>query len=696
MNGAISVAAGAEVKGTLFAKAGAVGLGADVILEGRMLTMGGAITMGIGSSATPPPMPSTIPIFCEADCSPAPAADILGVLSDFTLFTKFGNAGNTGISGISGTIGTNAGAITGYTGGIHIGTEEIANALVSQAETDLDAAYIALMDMTSTGTGSAAYFNETIAPGVYDIPTAGALGGTIILDAAGDPDAIFVFRVAGAFNIAAATKMVLTNGASRCNVFWLGGAGVATGAVNIGASCEIVGTFMAHGGACNSGGGVFMSGRQLSTGGAVNTNNAVVYNNPECVTSTVVGGSNIVASISGSSDVSCFGGNNGSATASASGGVTPYSYSWSNGETGANAFALTAGTHTVTVTDGNLNQAQENVTISQPTLLVASASIAVAKCTSYTVPSGDETYTSSGVYMDTIPSASGCDSVLTISVAIDETPDVTTFTSRTMEQFRVNWEYLLPVTANDTNFRIRYWPQGSPAMFNDKTQSPSDFQKKITGLTSNTWYDVKVGFACLDGSFIWGATESVKTKIQSCSTPSNTLQVVPLQSSMATATWQDQGADEYKIRLRPAGGAWTWSTTSSATKTFAGLSSHTLYQYQVKARCGAVWSKYSPISQLFTAVGTWGTRLANTTENDLLSVDIYPNPVASGQAITVNINQSLARVSVSILDMAGRTVYHNSHFNTQQILLDLNLSKGLYRLRMISDGQEFGRNLIIK
>ncbi|WP_343634804.1 MopE-related protein [Fluviicola sp.] len=40
------------------------------------------------------------------------------------------------------------------------------------------------------------------------------------------------------------------------------------------------------------------------------------------------------------------------------------------------------------------------------------------QCTSYTVPSGDETYFASGVYHDTIPNAAGCDSVLTINLTI--------------------------------------------------------------------------------------------------------------------------------------------------------------------------------------------------------------------------------------------------------------------------------------
>jgi hypothetical protein len=302
INGAISVAAAADLKGTLFSKTGAVGLAAGALLEGRMFTMSGAITLGIGAIATSPPCVSTIPIFCEASCSPAPSVDVLGSLSNFTLFASVGNVGNTGISGINGNIGTNAGAITGYTNGIHIGTEQIMNTVTAQAALDLDAAYIALMALTATGTGSATYLNETITPGVYAIPTSGALGGTITLDAGGNPNAIFVFRFAGAFNIAAASKMILANGARRCNIFWLAGAGVSTGALNIGASCEIKGTFIAHGGACNSGGGVFMSGRQFSTLGAVNTDNAVIYNNPECVTSVSLNAPSVLTQIGNEGD----------------------------------------------------------------------------------------------------------------------------------------------------------------------------------------------------------------------------------------------------------------------------------------------------------------------------------------------------------------------------------------------------------
>jgi hypothetical protein len=286
--GAISVAANANLKGTLFAQIGAVGIGADAVLEGRMLSMEGAITTGVGAVVSLPPGICTIPIFCESGCSPAPSVDVLGVLSNYALFTSFGAVSNTSTSEINGKIGTDAGASSGYESSIVIGSFETANAATAQAKIDIDNAYIALMALPNTVTNHTAAFGigETINAGVYFVNGAGSLGGTITLDAQNNPNAIFVFKFAGAFGVGAQSKIILANGARRCNVFWIGGAGVATGAVSIGAASDLKGTFLSHGGACTSGAGLFLSGRLLSTDGAVTTYSGIIYDNPECVTST--------------------------------------------------------------------------------------------------------------------------------------------------------------------------------------------------------------------------------------------------------------------------------------------------------------------------------------------------------------------------------------------------------------------------
>lgn len=65
-------------------------------------------------------------------------------------------------------------------------------------------------------------------------------------------------------------------------------------------------------------------------------------------------------------NVSCFGGSDGTATAIGSGGWAPYTYQWSNGATTATVTGLTAGTYTVTATDIDLGFAIGTITITQP------------------------------------------------------------------------------------------------------------------------------------------------------------------------------------------------------------------------------------------------------------------------------------------------------------------------------------------
>lgn len=75
----------------------------------------------------------------------------------------------------------------------------------------------------------------------------------------------------------------------------------------------------------------------------------------------------LFANITVSQNVSCNGGNNGSATVTVAGGTLPYTFNWSPG--GANsqtATGLSTGTHTVYVTDANGCAASASVYISQP------------------------------------------------------------------------------------------------------------------------------------------------------------------------------------------------------------------------------------------------------------------------------------------------------------------------------------------
>ena len=86
---------------------------------------------------------------------------------------------------------------------------------------------------------------------------------------------------------------------------------------------------------------------------------------------TVSNATGPTASIVSSTSVLCNGDSNGSATVTAIGGVTPYDYEWSNGQTSETATSLSAATYTVTVTDDNNCTSTTSVTISQPNILIA-------------------------------------------------------------------------------------------------------------------------------------------------------------------------------------------------------------------------------------------------------------------------------------------------------------------------------------
>jgi large repetitive protein len=91
---------------------------------------------------------------------------------------------------------------------------------------------------------------------------------------------------------------------------------------------------------------------------------------------TITEPSMLTASISAVQQVSCNGGNNGSAIVTASGGTPGYSYLWSSSpsQSAATAQNLPAGSYTVTVTDNNSCQASATVTITQPAPLTVSIS----------------------------------------------------------------------------------------------------------------------------------------------------------------------------------------------------------------------------------------------------------------------------------------------------------------------------------
>ncbi|HIP66783.1 MAG TPA: T9SS type B sorting domain-containing protein, partial [Candidatus Nanopusillus sp.] len=70
--------------------------------------------------------------------------------------------------------------------------------------------------------------------------------------------------------------------------------------------------------------------------------------------------------IDSTNNIGCFNGNDGDINISVSGGITPYTYAWTNGEITDDISNLTSGSYTVIVTDSNSCSLSETVTLTQP------------------------------------------------------------------------------------------------------------------------------------------------------------------------------------------------------------------------------------------------------------------------------------------------------------------------------------------
>lgn len=90
----------------------------------------------------------------------------------------------------------------------------------------------------------------------------------------------------------------------------------------------------------------------------------------------------VVATIASQTDVSCFGGNNGTATAAGSGGILPYTYSWNTSpvQTSIIATGLIDSTYIVTVTDSNGCSDTASVTIIENNQLQVTATPVNVSC----------------------------------------------------------------------------------------------------------------------------------------------------------------------------------------------------------------------------------------------------------------------------------------------------------------------------
>lgn len=172
---------------------------------------------------------------------------------------------NDGSSHITGDIGLHPGtSITGFGDATVDGDFHIADEVAEKAKADLLNAYNDAFARPTNDTLATELGGNEVLPGVYD-SSAGTFEITneLTLNAQGDPDAVWIFKMASTLTTAVDSSVLLTNGAQACNVFWQVG---SSATINDGS--DVKGNVLAQT-SISMKDGAALEGRALALDGAV-------------------------------------------------------------------------------------------------------------------------------------------------------------------------------------------------------------------------------------------------------------------------------------------------------------------------------------------------------------------------------------------------------------------------------------------
>ena len=188
---------------------------------------------------------------------------------------------NVGSSTLTGDLGVSPGSsITGFDvqpNGVG-GALHNADSFAMKARHDVTTAYGVAAGFTPTKTRVGDLSGLSLAPGVY---SDGALSLSGQLTLAGDAASVWVFQSASTLITGSGSKIIMTGGASICNVFWQ----VGSSAV-LGAGTDFVGTILAYQ-QIDLGTGSTVHGRLFAHVGAVNLDYGTIVLPTTCARSYV-------------------------------------------------------------------------------------------------------------------------------------------------------------------------------------------------------------------------------------------------------------------------------------------------------------------------------------------------------------------------------------------------------------------------
>ena len=382
------------------------------------------------------------------------------------------------------------------------------------------------------------------------------------------------------------------------------------------------------------------------------------------------------------SDIDCFGNNNGSIDLTVSDGATPYSFIWNNGAITDDLSNLAAGTYTVTVTDAAGQSYTSSYTIIEPSEITATytvtnvttsggndgaidliASGGVAPylyywSTSPTQTTEDISNLIAGTYTVWIVDVNNCYIGVDIDVVEDlsnqicseDAPANLLVSDIISTRATINWDNMNSSVCVIDQYRIKYREVGTTAWTQKTMGAPlgscsfgnQRIDKLLLNLTPSTQYEYQMkAWYCGGGSSAWTALHYFTTT-DDCPLIAN-LSATPQNPTKVKFDWTLNGTYSFvRIKIREDYTSAGWVNVGGAgvnypaiTKNKNGLIPGETYRGQARTWCDPNGGAYNSTS--WTNLVFWtmpsSARMSFSAEKELLKVtdllgrELNPNTV---------------------------------------------------------------------
>lgn len=313
------------------------------------------------------------------------------------------------------------------------------------------------------------------------------------------------------------------------------------------------------------------------------------------------------------------------------------------------------------------------ITINLVILNPSSSSLTTAACETYTSPSGNQTWTVSGTYSDTLTNQDGCDSVLTINLTIDQPTysnvqanTCTFYTSPSGKIWNTSGTYhdTIPNTVGCDSiitFNLTVHPQTS-SLFSASSciqyTSPSGKVWTVSGSYQDT---IANSNGCDSTMTINLTILTVDTSVISIGT-----QLIALSSGAIGYQWLDCNNG-----YSPVIGATNATFTPSVNGSYAVVI--------VENGC----------------VDTSGCHIISNigiVENSLdAELKVYPNPTKGKVQIEFKVEYD--HVNVKVFNPKGQAISNQRFEGEKALSIELSGAKGFYSIELTTDD---GRNAVLK